>query len=82
MTAFVNLVVHGRYVDCCLTVHGPGLRDNKRLFLAQQRKREGGRERGEWGSETEKWLRRTGMESRGRKKEGREREIALTIVQF
>lgn len=37
MTAIVNLDVHGRHADCCLTVHGPGLLDNRRLFLEWQR---------------------------------------------
>lgn len=47
MTAIVNLDVHGRHADCCLTVHGPGLLDNRRLFLEQQREGERGGGKGE-----------------------------------
>lgn len=47
MTAIVNLDVHGRHADCCLTVHGPGLLDNRRLFLDRQRERERGGKGGE-----------------------------------
>lgn len=40
MTAIVNLDVHSRHADCCFTVHGPSLLDNRRLFLEPQRERE------------------------------------------
>lgn len=41
MTAIVNRDVHGRHADCCLTVHGPSLLDNRRLFLEQRREGSG-----------------------------------------
>lgn len=41
ITAIVNFNVHGHHADCCLTVHGPGLLDNRRLFLEQRRVGEG-----------------------------------------
>jgi len=61
MTAIVKLDVHGRRADCCLTVHGPGLLDNRRLFLEQQ-----GRGRGVGRIETETKY-RDGAESEKRR---------------
>lgn len=59
----VQLDVHGRYADCCLTVHGPGLLDNESLFLEQQREKRG-----------EKWKRQY-EESLGIKQREREQEV-------
>lgn len=59
MTAIVNRYVHGRHADCCLTVHGPSLLDNRRLFLEQRREGSGRehiglKQRGRKGGEREK----------------------------
>lgn len=82
MTAIVNLDVHGRHADCCLTVHGPGLLDNRRLFLEQQREREGEGRKGGVRLREMAEKNRDEAEGEGKKRGEREREIALTIVQL
>lgn len=67
MTAIVNLDVHGHHADCCLTVHGPGLLDNRRLFLEQQGERENVR-----GREGER-LREMAEKNRGEAERGKRR---------
>lgn len=70
--AIVNFSVHGHHADCCLTVHGPGLLENRRLFLEQWRV-------GERRKMAEKNRDKAG--GRGKRCETG-KEIALAIVQF
>lgn len=76
----MNLDAHGRHADCCLTVHGPGLLDNRTLFLEQRR--DGGR--GEKGGARSRGMaeKNRDAEEWGEKRGERGREIALTIVQL
>lgn len=79
----VQLDVHGRYADCCLTVHGPGLLDNESLFLEQQREKRGEK----WKRQYEESLgikqreREQEVGEEERKKEKKKKKIALTIMQ-